>query len=103
MPERPGLEGLKTALQLRMYSRVNVQSIEEEDDTTLIFRMNECRVQAARKRKGLPDYPCKTAGLVEYPYFATAIDDRIATECIGCPPDDHPEEWWCAWKFILRT
>jgi hypothetical protein len=64
--------------------------------------MNECRVQAARKRKGLPDYPCKSAGLVEYPYFATAIDDRIFTECIGCPPDEHPEEWWCAWKFMLQ-
>lgn len=103
MPERPGLEGLKTALQLRMYSRVNVQSIEEVDGSTLIFRMNECRVQAARKRKGLPDYPCKSAGLVEYPYFATAIDDRITTECIGCPPDEHPEEWWCAWKFTMQT
>ncbi len=103
MPEHPGLEGLKTALQLRMYSRVNVQSIEEVDESTIIFRMNECRVQAARKRKGLPDYPCKTAGLVEYPYFATAIDSRIVTECIGCPPDEHPEDWWCAWKFTLHT
>ena len=68
---------------------------------TLIFYMNDCRVQAARKRKGLSDYPCKSAGLVEYPYFAAAIDRRIRTECVGCPPDEHPDEWFCAWKFTL--
>jgi len=71
------------------------------DDHTIIFYMNNCRVQAARKRKGLPDYPCKSAGLVEYPCFAGTIDPRIRTECIGCPPDDHPDEWFCAWKFTL--
>ncbi|HMA84637.1 MAG TPA: DUF6125 family protein, partial [Desulfosalsimonadaceae bacterium] len=68
---------------------------------SFVFQMNDCRVQAARKRKGLEDYPCKTAGLVEYTYFARSIDDRIKTECIGCPPDPHPEEWYCAWRFYI--
>jgi hypothetical protein len=67
-----------------------------------VFKMNECRVQSARKRKGLADYPCKSAGVVEYTYFARSIDDRIQTECIGCPPDPHPEEWYCAWRFTLK-
>ena len=64
-------------------------------------QMNECRVQSARKRRGLPDYPCKSAGVVEYTHFATGMDPRITTECIGCPPDPHPEEWYCAWRFRL--
>ncbi len=98
----PGLDGLKTALGFRMYARINRQSIEEVDDTIFIFRMNDCRVQSARKRKGLPDYPCKSAGMVEYPFFATSIDSRIETECVGCPPDAHPDEWFCAWKFTLK-
>jgi hypothetical protein len=102
LPEHPGLDGLRQALAFRMYALINRQSIEEVDEHSFIFRMNDCRVQAARKRKGLPDYPCKTAGLVEYPYFARAIDPRIETECIGCPPDPHPEDWYCAWKFTLR-
>lgn len=101
LPEQAGLEGLKRALGFRMYSRINVQSIIEESPTSIVFQMNDCRVQSARKRKGLADYPCKSAGLVEYSRFAWEIDERIKTECIGCPPDDHPSEWFCAWRFTL--
>lgn len=100
LPERPGLAGLKKALKFRIYSRITRQSYVDEDDG-FVYQMNDCRVQAARKRKGLDDYPCKSGGMVEYTYFARAIDDRIATECVGCPPDEHPEEWYCAWRFKM--
>ena len=101
MEEHPGLEGLAQALNFRMYSRLNRQSARFEDGS-LIFTMDNCRVQSARMRKNLPDYPCKSAGLVEYARFAEGIDDRIQTECIGCPPDAHPESWFCACKFRLK-
>jgi hypothetical protein len=101
--ERSGLEGLKKALNFRVYSRINVQSVEDDGPDAFVFCMNECRVQVARKRKDLPDYPCKSAGLVEYTYFARAIDPRIQTACIGCPPDAHPDDWYCAWRFSLEN
>jgi len=103
LPEQAGLDGLKQALQLRLYATINTQSINEETETSFVFQMNNCRVQAARKRKGLDDYPCKSGGMAEYPSFAETIDSRIQTECIGCPPDDHPEEWFCAWRFSLKN
>ncbi|MCF8228806.1 MAG: DUF6125 family protein [Bacteroidales bacterium] len=102
LPEKPGLEGLKKALNHRLYAYINEQSFEEESENSFVFKMNDCRVQSARKRKGLDDYPCKSGGLVEYTTFAEAIDARIKTECIGCPPDPHPEEWFCAWRFSLK-
>lgn len=101
LPEQAGLEGLKRALGFRIYSRINVQSIIEESPNSLVFQMNDCRVQSARVRQGLADYPCKSAGLVEYSRFAETIDCRIRTECMGCPPDQHPAEWFCAWRFVL--
>ncbi len=101
--DQPGLDGLKRALRFRLYAFVNEQSITDETPTSFVFQMNDCRVQSARKRKGLEDYPCKSAGIVEYPTFAEAIDPRITTECIGCPPDDHPDDWYCAWRFTLAT
>ncbi len=100
--EHPGLEGLKRALNFRLYARINTQSFHDKTDGSFIFQMNECRVQAARKRKGLADYPCKSGGMVEYTYFARSIDPRIRTECIGCPPDSHPDDWYCAWRFFIE-
>jgi hypothetical protein len=98
----PGLEGLKKALKFRLYAYINKQSITDETDTSFVFRMNDCRVQSARKRKGMDDYPCKSGGMVEFTEFARAIDIRIKAECIGCPPDNHPEEWFCSWKFTIK-
>jgi hypothetical protein len=101
LEENPGLKGLKQALQLRIYATINTQSITEETRDSFVFQMNECRVQVARKRKGLDDYPCKSGGMVEYTTFAEAIDPRIRTECIACPPDPHPESYYCAWRFSI--
>ena len=101
LPEAPGLSGLKRALGFRLYARINVQTILDESPESIVLQMNDCRVQTARKKKGLTDYPCKSGGLVEYRAFAETIDPRIRTSCIACPPDDHPPEWFCAWRFTL--
>lgn len=96
-----GLEGLKRALGYRLYAHLNIQEITEETESSFVFRMNDCRVQSARHRDDRPDFPCKNVGLVEYAKFASTIDGRIKTECISCPPDGHPIEYYCAWKFSL--
>jgi hypothetical protein len=102
LSDRPGLDGLKSALNFRLYARINVQSFVDEGPEGFTFQMNKCRVQTARKRKGLDDYPCKSGGLVEYTYFARTIDPRIGTVCVACPPDEHPDEWYCAWRFSIQ-
>ena len=103
LPERGGLESLKKALHFRLYSRINLQQITEETADSFVFRMVECRVQATRKLKGLQNYPCKSGGMVEYRTFARAIDSRIETECVVCPPDPPQEGGYCAWKFQLAS
>lgn len=102
LPKQAGLEGLAKAMEFRMYAFLNKQSVEWEGSTSLVFRMNECRVQLARGRKGLVDYPCKSGGVAEFSRFAETIDSRIQTTCIACPPDKHPKEWFCAWRFELK-
>ena len=99
--EGGGLEALERALYLRMYARINEQSTIWINERTLRFEMNDCRVQSARQHKGLPDFPCKRVGLVEYAGFAHTIDPRIQTRCIACPPDPHPETFFCAWEFTI--
>ena len=96
-----GIPALVECLKHRLYARLNLQEALEVSDSRVVFRMVDCRVQSARKRKGLPDFPCKTVGIVEYSGFASTIDPRIVTRCIACPPDAHPDDYWCAWEFTL--
>lgn len=96
-----GIPALVECLKHRLYARLNLQEAIEVTEDRAVFRMVDCRVQSARKRKGLPDFPCKSVGLVEYAGFARTIDPRIETRCIACPPDPHPEDFWCAWEFVI--
>lgn len=96
-----GISALVEALQHRLYARLNLQDVIEQSENRVVFRMLDCRVQSARKRKGLADHPCKSVGIVEYSEFAKAIDSRLRTRCIACPPDAHPDDYWCAWEFTL--
>jgi len=96
-----GIPALVECLKHRFYARINLQESIEVTDTRAVFRMLDCRVQSARKRKGMADHPCKSVGIVEYSEFARTVDPRIKTSCITCPPDPHPEQFWCAWEFYI--
>jgi hypothetical protein len=93
-----GLTALAKALRYRLYARLNPQQTEWDGDNRLVFRMLECRVQTARQRKGLPLFPCRSVGVVEFSTFAATVDPRIETQCLGCPPDQAA----CAWAFTLK-
>ncbi len=96
-----GLDALKKALGFRLYAVLNEQTITEETENSFVFKMVDCRVQSARKRKELPPFPCKSVGIVEYTEFAKIIDPRIKTECIACPPDKEERDFYCGWKFSI--
>jgi uncharacterized protein DUF6125 len=96
-----GIPALVECLKHRLYARLNAQEVTESSDRRAVFIMRDCRVQSARRRKGLPDFPCKPVGLAEYSGFAKTIDPRIETRCVCCPPDPHPDDRWCSWEFTL--
>jgi len=102
LPPQGGLEALEQALALRMYAVINAQRSEwSADRKTLRFFMDVCRVQETRRRKGLPDFPCKSVGLVEFETFARTVDPRLRTRCLHCPPEA-PEGKYCAWEFTVE-
>ena len=102
IPDDGGLEALETALNLRLYAVVNTQRIEWSDDRKrLRFFMDVCRVQEARRRKGLPDFPCKSVGMVEFETFAATVDPQIRTTCLHCPPDAVSGQY-CGWEFAIE-
>ena len=95
-----GIPALVECLNHRLYARLNLQQVTEGSEKRAVFTMVDCRVQSARKRKGLPDFPCKSVGIQEYPGFARTIDPRITT--LPAPPDPHEEYAWCSWEFTLE-
>jgi hypothetical protein len=101
IPANGGLEALEKALSLRLYSLINLQRTEWSNDRqSLRFFMDVCRVQEARRRKGLPDFPCKSVGMIEFETFAAAVDPRIRTTCLQCPPQAAAGQY-CGWEFTL--
>ena len=102
LPEKGGLDALEIAFKNRLISRLNEMEILRPDEKTLTITLKTCRVQAARQRKGMPEFPCRSVGLVEFPVFAHTIDARIITECLSCPPETLPGTPYCSWKFTLE-
>lgn len=100
IPENGGLDSLEKAFNYRLYAAINKQKVERPDEHTLIFTMERCKVQETRRRKGLPDFPCKSVGIIEFTRFAQAVDPRIQTRCIQCPPDDTGDVY-CMWEFTI--
>ncbi len=96
-----GIPALVECLKHRLYARLNLQDAIEQSERRAVFVMRDCRVQSARKRKGLPDFPCKSVGIVEYAEFAHTVDPRIETRCLACPPDAQPRDYFCAWEFTV--
>ena len=102
LPENGGLDALEIAFNNRLISLLNELEILRPDEKTLIITLKTCRVQAARKRKGMTEFPCRSVGLVEFPVFARTIDARIITECLSCPPETLPRTPYCSLKFTLE-
>ena len=101
MPEKGGLDALEIAFKNRLVSLLNKLEIFRPDENTLIVTTKTCRVQAARTRKGMAQFPCRSVGMVEFPVFTRTIDARIMTTCLSCPPEILPGAPYCSWKFTL--
>lgn len=101
LPVHAGLSGLQKALQFRFYANLNEDEIIVSENK-LVYRTRNCRVQTARKRKGMEYHPCKSVGIMEYEGFAKVIDQRFTCKAISCYPDITDENFCCVWEFTLN-
>lgn len=102
LPDNSGVEGLAKALKLRFYANINKDKIEI-DGNVLTYTAVDCRVQTARRRKGMELHPCRSVGIIEYTGFAKTIDERFTCECVSCYPEITDDTCCCKWRFTLNT
>ncbi|MBG0777962.1 MAG: hypothetical protein H0S85_16165 [Desulfovibrionaceae bacterium] len=100
IPEHGGLDAFETALAYFPWA-VIVGYQPRREDGALVIEVAHCPSQEGRKRNGKGEYACKAMHMAEFSAFAREIDPAIVVTCEHAPPDPHPAERYCRWRFTV--
>jgi len=97
------LESFMVALRATSWALYQEAKEWEVTPRRATLKITSCRTQKARIKKGLSEFPCKRVRWTYLKEFAKAFNPEIEVNCVLCPPDEHGENLWCEWEFVLKT
>ena len=98
-----GLSSVLTVLSFMSWQLVSpIFDLEEENPQKIVFYYPRCPVQEGRKRQGKQEFPCKAIKLLLLSSIARVVEPRAAVKCLTCPPDPHPDKFWCKWELTMK-
>jgi hypothetical protein len=100
--ENAGVPTIMTLLQKSSWALDQPFKTIEISDNRAVLTIDRCRTQEARLKKGLSEFPCKKVRFGYLKNFAKTLNPNVEVNCIVCPPDKHPPDFWCKWEFKLQ-
>ena len=95
-----GLKALAEVLRYFPWSVITGFEVETRDEEVIVS-VPHCPSQEARLKKGVGEYSCKNMHLGEFMSIVEEVDSDIKVECLFAPPDPHPKELFCKWRFTM--